>query len=149
MFDKIIVTTDLSEEATRAYAVTKELAQKHNSSITLLHVIDTSFLVAYPGIIDMPVVVSPGAIDDVRSKVEEQLKNDISKYFSDVAVTLEIGETVGSPHLAIAELVKKMGGNLLIMTTHGRSGIKRALLGSVTELVIRHSNFPILLVPSK
>ena len=54
---------------------------------------------------------------------------------------------MGEPHNAMSEWAKANGVDLIVMSTHGRSGISRAMLGSVTERVLRHAPCPVLAVP--
>jgi nucleotide-binding universal stress UspA family protein len=55
---------------------------------------------------------------------------------------------MGAPHTAIVEIAEKEGVDLVVMSTHGRSGLPRMMLGSVAERAIRHTHCPVLVIPS-
>lgn len=146
---KILITTDLSEESKKAYPVALSLAQCCGAEITLLSVIDTSIQFGYSGILDMPVVFVPNAVKEVRTKVLSDLEQHKADNFAGANVQVEVKEAAGPVHHAIAEYIRERPIDIVVMATHGRSGIERALIGSVSEHVVRKSSKPVMLVPCK
>jgi nucleotide-binding universal stress UspA family protein len=82
---------------------------------------------------------------------QEQALLAIAQYLTEKAASFTEGEVevenrLGSPRELIAQLAKEQGCNLIVMTSHGRKGLDRWLLGSVAEAVLRRSPCPVLLV---
>lgn len=99
--------------------------------------------------------VGPDYVD--FSKVAEAVDDEARQYLSDTAAQLEErqGDKVewellhGNPAVRVLELVREVPQPLIAMTTHGRSGIGRWVLGSVADRVVRHSGAPVLLIRAK
>jgi nucleotide-binding universal stress UspA family protein len=94
--------------------------------------------------------------EDFVKKAEAEAKNYAVSYLTkkseelrSMGINVEIATKDGIAADVILEYAKKESADLIIMTTHGRSGIARWALGSVAEKVIRHSNAPILVVAPK
>jgi nucleotide-binding universal stress UspA family protein len=73
----------------------------------------------------------------------EQLRSELQRS-AVMHVNIEVVEGVPGP--AIVDTARRRGCDLIMMSTHGRSGVGRALLGSVADYVVRHSPIPVLLV---
>jgi nucleotide-binding universal stress UspA family protein len=85
------------------------------------------------------------ASSEASHYLTEKVKQLRAQGLPDVSSVLIEGSAEG-PAAAIIDLARKTSDNLVIMSTHGRSGIGRWLLGSVTERVVRHSNDPVLVI---
>lgn len=137
----IVLTTDLSVESKRAFAPTAALARKLGHEVVLLAVLEeVPFEPSAGGMIaPMP---DRGAI---RSEWEKQ----VAKFAKDVgepckrAVVLDAFDV---PR-AIVDFAAKEKAEFLAIASHGRSGLRRLLLGSVTEVVLRHAHVPVLVFP--
>jgi nucleotide-binding universal stress UspA family protein len=150
MFSKILVPVDGNPEAEVAIPVAAEMARRFDSTVTLLQVTP-----GYGQIIGATAAESfgaPGSVQaaaDVAVAAESAASSYLdalrSKYGSPSWQT-EISE--GHNATAIVEKAKKGGFDLIVMATHGRSGLKRLFLGSVSEDVIRHAGVPVLVVHS-
>jgi len=96
------------------------------------------------GVSLIPVRVSNSPSDD--SENTEYL-NNITKRFRDENLNSDVGEVLhGNPATAIIEMTERIPDSLVAMTTRGRSGIQRWVMGSVTERVVRHSSTPALVI---
>lgn len=140
----ILLTTDLSEESIRAFAPTADLARKLGAKITLLHVVPDLLAVPYGA----PLAPPPSLPDlseqvDAAKKRLEELKGKIGK---EVAVTVEVlsGERIAK---VVNDFAEKHGVTYIAMATHGRSGLRRMVMGSVAEAVLRQSVTPVILYP--
>ena len=87
--------------------------------------------------------------------LEAELKKEAEEYLDQVAgrlkakgLEVETKVLEGYPAAAIAELAKETANGMVVMTSHGRSGLTRWILGSVTESVVRYSGEPVLIVPA-
>jgi len=135
-FQKILVPLDGSECAENVIPMVESLAGELGASIALLRVV---YAYTFPGVdsteAELKVVREA---EEYLSKVEDRLKSKGLKTDSHVRYGNEAEEILD--HAAQKDI------DLIAMTTHGRSGVKRFLLGSVAEKVLRYSPKPIFLV---
>ncbi len=138
----IIVTTDLSEESKRAFAPAKTLAKSLGVPITLVAVLeDLPFEPAAGGL-----VASYPDRELVRAdwqKALDKLAGELGRDICKEALVLD-GVDVAR---AIVDCATAKGALYIAMATHGRTGLRRLLLGSIAELVIRHSHVPVIVYP--
>lgn len=146
---KILVTTDLSDEAVRAYPYARSLAKTYGASLTVLTCIDTSIQLGIGGSIEMPVMYVPETIAAIKEKTIKELQDHLKTHFSDEAPEYIVREAAMSVHHIITDFIKESGVDLTVIASHGRSGIRRTLMGSVAEQVLRASDKPVLVVPAK
>jgi len=146
----ILLTTDLSTDASSAYGMAASLSQVYGCALTLLSCIDTSpqYSEANFGTMEAPAMAAPQALADAYSDVEKALQQCLSENFDRARTAYHIIQAPVAVKHSIINYVAEMQPDLLIMSSHGRSGIARALLGSVTEHVIRHCKRPVLVVPA-
>jgi len=139
----ILVTTDLSQEALRPYAPIADLARSVGARITLLHVVPD--LRALPhGAPTAPMLEDPGLpgrIEDARAMLDEQCVE-----FGDIPVN-RVVITGADIALTIAEYAEENDVDLIAISTHGRTGFRRLVLGSVAEALLRHAAVPVLVFP--
>jgi nucleotide-binding universal stress UspA family protein len=147
----IVVTTDLSPEAERAYEMAASLMRKYNCSLTLLACIDTSpqYSEATLGSIDAPLILPPQVSAETYHNLEESLKKSVTAYFESPDARYHIVQAPAAVGHSIVTYLAENKPDLVVMSSHGRSGIMRAFLGSVTEYVLRHCHMPMLVVPIK
>ncbi len=138
---KILVPTDFSKEAENALQVAAQLAKKHNSEIYLLHMLELPL-----DQVDMLSQHSelPEAMFFMKlahQKFEETMSQD---YLNDVIVheTVDFNQTF----TGISNTCKEHDIDLIIMGSHGVSGIKEIFIGSNTEKVVRSSDIPVLVI---
>lgn len=137
----ILVPTDFSFNANNALKYAQAFAQTTNNKIVLLH--------AY-----IPIIVNynrvPGIIAEenarVRKESQKKLENLCNKY---VEVSCDNLATIGNPVDTILKVSQKSKFNLIIMGTHGASGLKQILFGSNTSGVISKSTVPVLAIPQR
>jgi nucleotide-binding universal stress UspA family protein len=114
------------------------------AEITFIHIIDIQ---ALQNIGDL----SGGGINDINLLIEEEkpvlskLKDECDKKGIKVKTILTHGEPVS----VILETIKEGGHDLIIMGTHGKTGLTRLVLGSIAENVVRKSDIPVLLYHCK
>jgi nucleotide-binding universal stress UspA family protein len=135
----VLCPVDFSEISRRALDHAAALADWYAARLTVLNV--------YPV---MPVMdVPPLVLDDKgREEITGELRRFTAAIPSTVPVELRV-EQAETIHQAIHQQASSAGVDLLVMGSHGRSGFKRILLGSVTERVIRHAPCPTLIVPAR
>lgn len=136
---RILVPVDFSEASETAVLHAKEIAQTYGAEIHLLHVIEE---VVYPSAygVEMPPISS----EEVTARLEQSLGNMAREGIGYEHVQISV--TVGYAPLTILDYVEDNEMDLLVIATHGRSGLDRVLLGSVAERVLRQSPIPVFVV---
>jgi nucleotide-binding universal stress UspA family protein len=146
MYNRILVPTDGSNTATLGLGEAIKLASNQGSRIRLVHVVNEL------------IVISPDAsgvnlgrvVDTLRSNGESLLKEaESATREAGVEVETVLLEAMGGQagdH--ILQHAKEWPADLIVCGTHGRRGIRRLLMGSDAEYIVRHTSVPVLLVRS-
>jgi universal stress protein A len=137
---EILVPTDFSKYSEGALEYALDLAQAFEAKLTLVYVVEPPTFTDFQA---MPLAVDEKAITraarDKLNNLREQQGDDAS-YIKDIKVV------VGKPFEQITSLARGLRQNLIVIATHGRTGLKHVLLGSTTEKVVRHATCPVLVV---
>lgn len=142
-FMRILCPVDFSDDSRRAVKRAAELAAPSGAGITLLHVIEPP--VTYTG--EPPVSDFLGSIEKQSTQLLVEWASDLkSKIATPVATEIRIG-SAGAQTLAV--LHKHPELDLVVLGSHGRTGIRRALLGSVAEKIVRHAACAVLVDRSR
>jgi len=129
-FKKIIVPLDLSKISFNAIPYARFFKKKFNSNIYFLHIL---------------VILESMAKWESAKKMEEEIKKKMEEEIEkDEEIIVEKAPDAVS---GILKIQKDLEADFIIMTTHGRGGIEKALFGSVTERIIRESEIPVLSIP--
>jgi nucleotide-binding universal stress UspA family protein len=142
VFKKILVPTDLSAPSERAWTVARGLARGLGAEVTLLHVFAEGTLYSEGFISNAQV---RAAFASAREWVEKTLGEWAEAGRRD-GIAVEISVRPGVAHAEIVAAARDMGADLIVIGTHGRSGLDRMLLGSVAERVLRLAPCPVLAV---
>lgn len=141
-FKQIICPVDFSESSVRAIAYAAALARWYDAQLSVLHVVPTFESMQVRGDLVEPVrVVTPMP----REQVLEEMGRSLNLAALSPRAT-PIAEA-GDPQATIVDQALAKKADLIVMGTHGRRGVKRLLLGSVTEAVLREAPCPVLTVP--
>lgn len=141
--DRILCPIDFSEFARDALEHAVALANWYRAALTLMHVIETPLLsidelaAGYASFEPLP----------DRDTVAEDLRQFARPVLGSIDVPLDVLVTVGTPAIAIQADAERMGADLVVIGTHGRSGFRGFLLGSVAERLLRTLAVPLLIVP--
>ncbi len=136
---RILAPVDFSDAAESAVRHAGELAETYDADLHLLHVVEE---VTYPSAYGVdPPFSSP---DEVVGRVENTLGKQVRKEIGNGRV--RVSATVGYAPWTILDFVEANDVDLIVIATHGRSGLDRVLLGSVAERVLRRSPVPVFLV---
>ena len=142
-FRKILVPHDFSEHARQATEVAADLARRFEGSLSLVHVVQPIVYAAPEGLIAYP----PFDQTEILTHCEKKLAQ-IKEHARSLGVReVETKLLQGVPVAEIVQLAKSAGCDLIVMGTHGRTGIAHALIGSVAERVVRTAPCPVLVVP--
>ena len=142
-FKNIIFPTDFSESSLHALHVADEIADKFNSQLQILHVIYD--MVAYA---DAAAVTNwyPAMYVDLEKAAKEELHKVAKKV--KFAKDPQLVVRRGVEETEIIRYADEQKADLIVMGTHGRTGVGRLLLGSTAEQVLRHAHCPVLTVRS-
>jgi nucleotide-binding universal stress UspA family protein len=132
---RILVTTDFSEGTDNALNYALSIARANKARLTLLHVLE-----------ETRAVISPQYRKEITEGVRRELLQRIP---ADAQGSPDIDTAVeaGTPYHIILRLLKKERIDLLVMNTHGKGMLHRALLGSTSERVVRAADCPVMLIP--
>lgn len=138
----ILCPTDFSESAASAFAEAVRLARWFGAKVTVAHVMPYAVPIAadmgYVPLSDVQdAAARKAALEELRRFVEIAEPDDVP-----IATVCRQGDPCGE----IRALAKETAADLIVMGTHGRSGFKRVVLGSVTEAVLDHPPAPVLTV---
>ena len=147
---RIVVPLDGSEIAERALPVASELARQFATPVHVVRAVDaTSTLPLAPGVFGVAPAVNAEVADQIWYEAESEAQATLTAAVSRLqAEGIDASGAIlnGSPFFAISEAAQP--GDLLLLTSHGRSGVRRWLLGSVAEKLVREADVPVLLVPA-
>ena len=140
---RILVPTDFSEHSANAMKYACALAEKFSSELHLLHVLqDLVAMVPEPGLAFPP----PGDyMNELKTSAEEAMKK-LPDSSSPQTGAIVRATRQGPPFLEIIRYAKTNDIDLIVMGTHGRSGLAHMLMGSVAEKVVRKASCPVLTV---
>lgn len=141
-YEKILIAIDSSEYSMNAARKGLELAHQLNAKAALLYVVDTSKAL---GNIDAGILPQEALL--VLKKEAEQTLDQLAKMYNGNELMKFMPE--GHPTEDILKTAETWWADLIVMGTHGRTGIKHLLMGSVAEYIVRHSKIPVMIIPSK
>lgn len=139
----VVVPTDGSEFSYLAFEYAQNIAERYNAKIHLLYVLDKQ-----PPYLAVKSLDSSG--EKVSALIEEEANEELQKAYNNFKkssglIVIPVMRK-GTDYEEIINYSREIGADLIIITTHGRTGLLHTLLGSVAEKVIRHSKIPVLVV---
>jgi nucleotide-binding universal stress UspA family protein len=132
---KIVFATDFSPSSEAALATAVSLAREGNGTLVLVHVQEPPM--AFGG---GEAYIGP---TETEEELSEMLRNLVGE---DAGITVERRIVVGEPAHEIVRLAEEDSGDLIVIGSHGRTGVTRLLMGSVAEAVVRRAKCPVLTV---
>ena len=140
MYNKILVPLDREAGAEVALPVAADLAKSDGTVIRLMYVAPTP-----------SAIVAEGRVIAYADQESDRLQHLGMVYLREAAhqlagLPVEYAVRFGEPAEEILEEAREFGADLVVMATHGRSGVARLMLGSVAEAVLRRSEVPVVLV---
>lgn len=141
VYDRILVPTDGGDHSSAAAEQALDIADTYDARVHAVHVIDTDtswLTVSKTEVRD--------AIRDIKQNTSEHVFRDIEAAATDAGIELTTSILEGRPDERILAYVDDNDIDLVVMGTHGRTGIEHRLIGSVTERVVRAAVVPVLTV---
>jgi len=136
MLKKILAPTDFSELSVEGIRYASHLAKDVGAQLIVMNVI----------ILDETNTTTKGEIDAHKARLAEFVAKTVPHRGADLKVREVV--VAGQPYNAIIDCAEKEHVDLVIMSSHGRSGLSRMLIGSVTDRLLRAAKCPVLVVPS-
>ncbi len=143
---KILVCTDFSENSVKARLLAISYAQAFEAELIVLHVIN-SRLIGYPTFVERV----PMEVSALQKSIDEGARQQMELITSDTGRTIEqtTGHVImGAPAEEIVRFANDNDVDLIVMGTHGWTGVKRIIIGSTAENVLRTALCPVLVVRS-
>lgn len=140
MFHKILVPVDGSEPSEAAVSLALRIADEDKADVIFVHAIEISKLAALAGPANMDPSVAITAACDAGTALLNEVKQRADKVH--VRSSLEMPEDECVP--SVLQLARHHKADVIVVGSHGRTGIPRALLGSVAEGILRRSPIPVL-----
>ena len=138
----ILVPVDFSAHSDRAFRYAATLAHRLGAKLALLHVVEDPLVTgAWNAEVYVPNV--PELLNNLISGAERQLAT-LKESATALGVTTETAVITGRPAHTIVEQAKDGGFDLIVMGTHGRTGLSHVVMGSVAERVVQKANCPVL-----
>ena len=133
--EKILAPTDLSELSRVGLDYALELARGWGAEVTVYHVANAAELANYKAF----------SLEDLLNKHEKSVAGFLNENFAELLPLVEVRQKVamGSPAENILDEAEREGSDLIVMSTHGRTGLAHVLMGSVTEQVVRNAVCPV------
>jgi nucleotide-binding universal stress UspA family protein len=137
MLKRILAPTDFSELSARGVRYACQLGKDVGAELIIFNVV----------LLDETNTINKQEMERHKAR----LYNFVAEKVADASVGLKIRQVVdaGQPFGAILDCAEKEGVELIVMSSHGRTGLSRMLIGSVTDKIIRGAPCPVLVVPAK
>lgn len=137
---RILVPIDFSKTSLRAFEVAVPLARDHGARLLVLSVVEPA---AFAAGLEGVVILVPDAL--LVEKTKANLSKGVRR-FVPAAIPVTCLVSRGKAFDVITQVAKKNNIDLIVLTTHGRTGVDRVLMGSTAELVVRHAHCPVYIV---
>jgi nucleotide-binding universal stress UspA family protein len=144
MFKKTLFCTDFSENSHWAFTYALNLAKNYKSKLFIIHVTPVP---NHPE--QLSIYLPPEKLEELRIAQRKELEKELKifylrklKEFKNYKIFFKEGE----PFIEIIQMAKKESVDLIVMGTHGRTGLNHVLFGSTAEKVVRKSPCPVLTI---
>ncbi|MCC6706664.1 MAG: universal stress protein [Gammaproteobacteria bacterium] len=137
-FKTVLLPTDFSNHAEAACAAGLEMAQRDGAQVIVLHVLPLSDLV----IGEYPIVM----VDQLQADLTADAEKRLQAWKDKQSVKVESLVLWGNPALDICRIAEERKADLIVTSTHGRTGLAHLFMGSVAERVVRHAPCSVLVV---
>ena len=145
----ILCSTDFSSSSFRGLEAAVELARHFDSKLIVTHVVHSMPSMASASALSLAEMAGSFNISKFQSQVEQQAREEVTNAVmerTDPKMDVEIVIRSGNAADQILETAHEKDADLIVIATHGRTGVKRMALGSVAERVVRHSDRPVMTV---
>jgi nucleotide-binding universal stress UspA family protein len=143
----ILVATDGSEEAALALTTAADLSKSTNSELHVAYVFPTAVQRPFPNpITSRPREVLEHELEEAMHQAQEFLDREVEQVKAEGVTVANSHLVRGRPERELVHLSEELGAGLIVMGSRGLGGVRRALMGSVSDSVVRHAHCPVLIV---
>ena len=146
-YKKILVAVDGSSLSIDAAEEGISLAQQLNAELAFIYVADSAVIFPTPDISGLTMVDTYTPVK-ILEEIRDEGTRVLAKLKMRTGITTETFLEDGKPSLEILNKALQVDADLIVIGTHGRTGLEHLLMGSVAEYVVRHSKCPVLVVPA-
>ena len=146
-YKKVLFCTDFSENADYAFNFAYGIAKRDEGLLYILHIIPRNSNQAYA-----ESFITMEDMEKIKKAVEEDVANNYKERYEkkiENGIAYEFITKSGREDEEIMGFAQKEKVDLIVIGTHGRTGIERVFFGSVAEKVLRHSPYPVFIIPCK
>ncbi|MBW2003790.1 MAG: universal stress protein [Deltaproteobacteria bacterium] len=146
-YKKVLFCTDFSENADYAFEFAYGIAKRDEGLLYILHIIPYNSNQAYA-----ESFITKEDLKNIQKAVEEDIANNYKeRYVNNIenGIAYELVTKSGREDNEILTFAKQEHVDIIVMGTHGRTGIEHVFFGSVAEKVLRHSPFPVFIIPDR
>ncbi|MFH0945334.1 MAG: universal stress protein [Planctomycetota bacterium] len=144
-FKRILCPVDFSDDSRIALAHAADIARVAGGELVVLHVVEPILYPVEYGMAPVPTVdLESTATANARTKLEELVSAEVT---AGVSVSTQV--IFGRADSKVCDFAAEGDFDLIVLATHGLTGLKHLLLGSVAERVVRHASCPVLTVKKK
>ncbi len=141
MFKKILCPVDFSEFTKDVVAYAADISRQYGAELHVLHVIpNLTYFTPYESFL------TPENLVAMEKNIQDEVDRDFKKVLSAVGIDVRKVVRTGVAFVEIIDYAKTEGIDLIVMGTHGRSGIEHILIGNVAEKVVRKSPCPVMTI---
>ncbi|MBE7176609.1 MAG: universal stress protein [Mucilaginibacter polytrichastri] len=140
---KILISADSGEQFDKVATAGFDLAHRIDAEVALVHIVEP---VVVPNSTENDMFPVEMDLVDAQNTQAKRLLDEIEARFSPERPCTKYIE-MGRPSTMVVDFAKEFGADMIVIGTHGRTGLDRLLMGSVAEHVVRHSDVPVLVVP--
>jgi nucleotide-binding universal stress UspA family protein len=137
----ILCPVDFSEASKQSFQTAVDLATRLNAEIRVIHVYQLPASALPDGVLETPT--------DLEAVLEERIQKRLDAFVAEnvtEGTNVTTGLCEGVPYVEITEAAEEIDADMIVIGTHGRTGLAHLLLGSVAERVLRTSDIPVLTV---
>lgn len=140
----ILVPTDFSEFSDRAVRQAADIAEQNNAKVFLLHVVDKLQQCAIDYCIPLETMMRVQS--DSEKEASKKMQEEVDKIVKAKKIDVVFDVKSGIPYEEILKEQQERKADLIVIASHGRTGLLKSLIGSVAERVMREAKCPVLLV---
>jgi nucleotide-binding universal stress UspA family protein len=144
MLQRILVATDLSEGSEALFGFAEDLARRSGAQVIVVHIADPA---EYDEIRRETRMGLDEYVEKLRSAIRRTFEKSIEGRTPARPIRVEVALKARSVPQELLEMARREQVDLIVLGTHGRTGLARVMLGSVAEEVLRHAVTPVLVVP--
>jgi len=150
--EHILVTTDFSAESFMAFPEARKLISllgERNTRVSLVTVLEDLVVTSVEFEFGLSLVDPVGMMDLAVKEANDRISKLAVEHFRDIPVDTSVIRATHTVDREIINFALGRGVTLIVMSTHGRTGLRHFLLGSVAEKIIRQAQCPVMVIPSQ